>query len=122
MCRFDDYRAFVHAWETIHPQTPTSADEIDAVLHAERWDRDRRRQAHHTEPFEALPDGAFVLHAGEPWLVRGDRLRRWSPAGYVEGMVRPSGMATVITPPSLVSVLRTERDPAVPFLHPTAGE
>ena len=32
-----------------------------------------------------LPDGAFVLRDdGAPWLVRGDALLRWTPAGYAE--------------------------------------
>ena len=39
-------------------------------------------QLHHRAPLGDLPDGAFVLHDGEPWLVRGPELARWTPAGY----------------------------------------
>ena len=49
-----------------------------------------------------------------------DALLRWTPAGYTQRVARPAGRASVLTPPSLVEVLRGERDPLVPFLHPTA--
>ena len=67
------------------------------------------------------PTAAFVLRAGEPWLVLGDALLRWSPSGYNERVVRPqTEAATVITPPSLLDVLRCGLAGAVPLLHPTA--
>src|ERR671916_1251461 len=43
------------------------ADAIDARLHAERLGPGGRRL--HDLPFGELPDGAFVLHDGAPWLV-----------------------------------------------------
>jgi hypothetical protein len=58
---------------------------------------------------------------GEPYLVFGPSLLRWTNAGYAERVSRPRGEdAIVITPPTLVEVLRAERDPLIPFLHPTA--
>ena len=55
-------------------------------------------------------------------LVRGARLLRWTPAGYVEPTSRPRGQqARVITPRSLVSILRAGWEPLVPLLHPSAG-
>jgi hypothetical protein len=74
-------------------------------------------------PWAELPDGTFVLVEERPWLVRGDALLEWNPAGYVaERRARPrGGTAVVLTPPSLVDVLRAGWAPAtVPFLHPTA--
>ena len=57
----------------------------------------------------------------EPWLVLGDELLRWSPAGYTERVARPSnGAATVVTPPSLLDVLRRGFTGVVPLLHPSA--
>ena len=45
----------------------------------------------------------------------------WTPSGYVDRMVRPRrGSVPVLTPPSLVEVLRAGWDPLVPFLHPSA--
>jgi len=57
-----------------------------------------------------------------PCLVLGDMLLRWTPGGYVEARARPAGrQAALITPPSLVVVLRAGWEPVVPLLHPTAG-
>jgi hypothetical protein len=121
MCRHGDYARFVRAWSEFHPHRPTTADAIDELLHAERWDRQRRRPSHHAAPVADLPDGAFILRGDDPWLVCGAALLRWTPAGYADRVRRPHrGEATVITPLSLVSLLRTDRDPLVPFLHPSA--
>ena len=92
------------------------------MLHHERWDATDRRQRHHEAPLRELPDGTFILgERDEPWLVLGSRLMRWTPAGYAERAPRrPRVTVTVITPPSLVKVLTTERTPLVPFLHPSA--
>ena len=69
-----------------------------------------------------LPDGAFVLRDGAPWLVLGGRLLAWTPAGYGERVPRPTReRALVITPPSLVEVLRAGWQPLVPLLHPSAN-
>jgi hypothetical protein len=121
LCRYADYEAFVDTWTEIHPHRATNADAIDDVLHHERWDADRRTQRHHEAAFRELPDGTFVLRDGEPWLVLGRRLARWTPSGYEARAPRPVKRdATVITPPSLVKVLEIERTPLVPFLHPSA--
>ncbi len=107
-CRREDYLRFVQLWGA-------RADAIDARLHEERLGERRRR------PLDGLPDGTFVLRDGEPWLVLGAELRRWTPAGYRERAERAGGRATVVTPPSLVDVLRSGWSGAVPFLHPSAG-
>ena len=52
--------------------------------------------------------------------MRGGELLRWTPAGYAERTARPGGRATVVTPPTLLGVLRAGWDGAVPLLHPTA--
>ncbi|MET0512128.1 MAG: hypothetical protein ABW135_10675 [Thermoleophilaceae bacterium] len=68
-----------------------------------------------------LPDGSFVLHDREPWLVLGSDLFRWSPGAYTQRTPRPSrGPAELLTPPSLVEVLRRDWRPLVPLLHPSA--
>jgi hypothetical protein len=68
-----------------------------------------------------LPNGAFVLFQGRPHLVLGSQLLRWSPGGYTARAMTPAGaQATVITPPSLVALLATDRTPLVPLLHPSA--
>ena len=71
---------------------------------------------------EALPDGAFVRIGGEPRLVLGPELLTWTPAGYTARRPRPpSGDVELITPPSLVELLRRGWEPLVPLLHPSAG-
>jgi hypothetical protein len=105
-CRREDYVRFLEIVDA------PGADAIDTRLHAERFSR-------HED--DDPPDGAMVLRKGEPWLVSGDDLLRWTPAGYTERVPRPSGVATVITPPSLVGVLRSGwGGAAVPLLHPTS--
>ena len=108
-CRREDYRRFLALVGA------ASAGAIDERLHAERLDPPRSRS------FASLPDAAFVLRGGEPWLLRGGELLRWTPAGYTERVQRPGrGRATVLTPPSLVEVLGAGWSGAVPLLHPTA--
>ena len=70
---------------------------------------------------DELPDGAFVLRDGEPWLVCGERLLSWTAAGYRARTSRPAGeRALLITPPSLLPLLRDGREGLVPLLHPSA--
>ena len=122
LCRYADYEAFVDTWTDIHPRAATNADAIDEVLHRERWDAAERRQRRHAAPMRDLPDGTFVIDkGGDAWLVLDSQLLRWTPAGYTDRRPRkPRATAIVVTPPSLVRVLSTERAPLVPFLHPSA--
>ena len=120
LCRREDYDRLVAFWRELHPGQ-AGADAIDAQLHAERLDPDTRAQRHHGAPLDDLPDGAFVLRDGDPWLVRGAELLRWTPSGYAPRVPRPGREhATVITPPSLLALLGNDWRPVVPLLHPTA--
>jgi hypothetical protein len=105
-CRRDDYVRFTEIWGA-------RADAIDARLHDERLGPRREREV------DELPDGAFVLRGGQPWLVLGDELLGWTPGGYGERVVRPTGRTTVLTPPSLLEVLRAGWSGDVPLLHPS---
>ena len=115
LCRRADYEHLRAVWA----EPDAGADAIDERLHAERLDARTRGRRLHQVPFGELPDGAFVMRDDEPWLVRGGRLLAWSPGGYSDRSPRPArGTATVITPPSLVALLRTERTPARPAAPP----
>jgi hypothetical protein len=121
-CRYEDYRRFSAIWQRLHPGQ-IGADAMDEQLQAERIDPATRGQRRHAMASGDLPDGTFVLRDARPCLVLGGELREWTPAGYVgERRERPSsGAAVVLTPPSLVGVLRAGWEPAtVPFLHPSA--
>jgi hypothetical protein len=119
LCRRADYDRFVEIWSELHPRQ-RSADAIDERLHGERVEPTTRGQRQHVALLDELPDGAFVLESGEPHLVLGRKLLRWTPGGYVEPRRNSDGEAVLITPPSLVAVLRTGWEPLVPLLHPSA--
>jgi hypothetical protein len=121
LCRRADYVRLGEIWRELHPGQK-GADAIDLQLHGERVTPVTRAQLHHREAFDDLPDGAFVLFEGAGWLVLGSQLLRWTAAGYSERRPRPQGeTAVVITPPSLVAVLRAGWLPLVPLLHPSAS-
>jgi hypothetical protein len=123
LCRREDYVRFGEMWRQRHPGQ-VGADAIDAQLHNERVTPDTRVQLRHEAAFADLPDGTFVLEDDGPWLVIGRSLLRWTPEGYTERTPRPAhGQAEVITPASVVAVLRVGwQQPLVPLLHPSALE
>jgi hypothetical protein len=121
LCRREDYNRLVGIWVELHPGE-VSADAIDARLHAERVVAGGTAQRRHDVQLDDLPDGAFVLWDGVPCLVLGPRLLRWTAAGYDARVPRPAGRrAVLLTPPSLVAVLRAGWQPLVPLLHPSAS-
>jgi hypothetical protein len=122
LCRRADYDRLVAVWRELH-RGQVGADAIDAQLHEERVASGTRQQLHHEALLDDLPDGAFVLRDGEAWLLLGSRLLRWTASGYVAPRARPRRQqALVITPPSLVAVLRAGWQPLVPLLHPSATD
>lgn len=119
-CRRVDYNLLSDIWSELHG-VPVRADSIDAQLHRERLGANVGRRRLHEMPYASLPDATFVLDANQPCLVLGKALLPWSPAGYQEPRLRPvQGLATVITPPSLVAVLQHGWAPLVPLVHPSA--
>jgi hypothetical protein len=120
LCRHADYKRFSEIWQMLHPGE-VGADTIDARLHTERFDPGPRTQRHSSASLSEVPDGAFVLRDDAAWLVRGGELLRWTAAGYDMRAKRPTRCdARVITPPSLVEVLRTGWQSLVPVLHPSS--
>ena len=107
-CRNADYRTFLALTGA------AGADELDRRLHAERG------RVHERE-LKELPDGAFVVLDGEPWLVLGSELLRWTPGGYAERRKRFSGRVDVVTPPTSVQVLASGWSGSVPLVHPQAA-
>jgi hypothetical protein len=120
LCRREDYNRFGALWAELHGGE-SGADAMDERLHEERVEPGTRAQRHDEAPLDDLPDGVFVVRDGEPWLVRGASLLRWTPGGYGPRMPRPGGTAEIVTPPSLVAVLRAGWAGAVPLLHPSAS-
>ena len=119
-CRRADAKAFAEKWAHAKRSTVPRAPAMDLVLQAERLDGRAKRS--HDMPISDLPDGAFVTLQEKPnvaFAVRGSHLLRWDFAGYAEKIARPRGMAKVLTPPSIVSVLAAGYPPQ---WHPSAGE
>ncbi|HEV8019809.1 MAG TPA: hypothetical protein VGP41_01025 [Candidatus Lustribacter sp.] len=115
-CRNADYRRFRTLWELCHAG-PASADVIDRRLETERRARGTKRTFR--ADVATLPDGTYVSVDGAAWLVRADRLHRWSDTGYRESRSRPAhGAVEVLTPPSIVAVLAAGYAPGI---HPTAS-
>ena len=120
LCRREDYERFVGIWHELHPGQ-VGADAIDAQLHGERVASDTGAQLSREAPLDELPDGAFVIHEGAACLVLGAELLGWTARGYVGRLPRSAGgHATLLTPPSLVGILRAGWHPLVPLLHPSA--
>jgi hypothetical protein len=119
-CRHPDWRRFGDCWAAV-VDPDRRADAIDARLHAERLDPGTGAARTHLGPVAGLPDGVFLLDQGRPHVVRGDRLLRWTPAGYRDPRPRPGGRLPVITPPALVDVLRAGWSSELPWLHPSAA-
>lgn len=105
-CRWQSYVAYRDAWAEVSGSRP-SAREMNRQLQRERLvTRTHRRQLHDTA-WAGLPAGTFVNIDGEPWLVIGDEIVRWTKEGYRDRRPRPpAGTASMITPPSTVAVLR----------------
>jgi hypothetical protein len=112
LCRRDDYNRFLAIVGA------SGADEIDERLDRERLAGSGRRLR--PAVADELPDGAFVLGDGEPWLVLGTYLLRWTPSGYTARVTRADRRVETITPPSLLAVLRAGWEPVVPLMHPSA--
>eukprot|EP00966_Prymnesium_polylepis_P254280 5876545-Prymnesium_polylepis.1 len=125
-CRRLDFKAFRAAWARAHGPPPSaaaswSASAIDRVIHDERREPDDGSKRLHDvrSVWEDLPDGAMLAVAtaagGErsSWLYWQNALHRWSHDGYRERVARSdvdswthAASMTLLTPPSLVAVLR----------------
>jgi hypothetical protein len=119
-CQRDRYLEFRRHWIAGRgvDEGPVSADRLDAVLHAERLDADRRRPTN-LEPLDGLPDGAMVADGGRAYLVREGQLLPWTPEGY-GAPVRVPAIAgpRVLTPRSTLAAIRQGYRVR---LHPTAS-
>jgi hypothetical protein len=103
LCRREDYRRVLEL--TGEP----GADALDLRLHGERTG------ARPVVPVGELPDGAFVLHDDTPHIVLDGTIRPWSFSGY-GAPADPPREAQLVTPRTLVEVLRAGWSPVVPFV------
>ena len=71
----------------------------------------------HRRSLETLPDGAFIVLDDKPYALRANRLLRWTPSGYTNSRPRTRGRVDVLTPPSILAVLKAGY---LPGWHPSA--
>lgn len=113
-CRRDAALSFSAAWADGKGIEVPTASEMDSVLHGERIERGHKKIHAFAGPVSELPDGAFVVSAGEAFAVVGGLAFRWTASGYLDSMElsRADGL---LTPPSTLQVLRAGYRPV---LHP----
>ncbi len=114
-CRDADYKRFSALWETCFG-IPADADAMDAILHAERLDGRAKRTVR--ARVDSLPNGTYIV-AGDALacVVWDDALVVWGAGAYGERLRRPkSAIVEVLTPPSIVAVIRAG---FLPGVHPT---
>jgi hypothetical protein len=117
LCRRVNHERFRAAWQRAFAlEQKPSAVAMDRALHAARIER--RGQRHHRARLETLPDGAMIEVEGAAWLVLGDRLLRWSHAGYGDERKRGRGEVSVITPSPTIACLASGYSA---LLHPSAN-
>ncbi len=124
LCRRADYDAFQSALaKAFHRDERMSADDLDRMLHQARIAPETGAQHRFETRLDDLPDGAMVRFAVEPeaaWLVRGDRLIRWTICGYADVRERPRGrLAEVLTPRPTILALQHGYEP---YFHPTSND
>jgi hypothetical protein len=116
-CRRADFLRFRQAWTDTRGGGPPRVDDMDRVLHAERIGPGRTKQLHLAR-LSDLPEGSMVAKDDVAWLVAGDDLLQWTPAGYTRRQaLRGSATVLVLTPPSIVEIVRSGYRPGI---HPTA--
>ena len=119
LCRREDYVRLGEIWRSLHPADEERTPSTPPCMANVGTPR-RGRAAARGRGWTAA--GRDVRAARRPALPGGRRTAAaWSAGGYSAGVPRPAGgRATVITPPSLVGVLRAGWRPLVPLLHPSA--
>jgi hypothetical protein len=110
-CRRQAALDFQSFWTEAHGAF-ARADEMDRVLGEDRRHRGGRKKTYVAD-VRGLPDGAFVARDGAAWLVRGRRLLRWTPAGYLDSRGRGSGAVEVLTPRATTAVIQAGYVPGV---------
>jgi hypothetical protein len=106
-CHHAEYQYFKAAW-AVGVGAPNGADEMDAVLHADRLEGRGAHQRKRTywEQMATLPEGVFIRLDRSAWLLWGGQLLEWSAGDY--RLRRPLPPSTshveILTPRTLVAV------------------
>lgn len=99
-CQYQRFKEFVTLWKKANQQPDIKLKELDDTIHSERTNKDRPLHSLGT-----LPDGVFIEHENQPFLIQDGQLWAWSFAGYAAPITLPAEtMVKTITP---YSVIRT---------------
>jgi hypothetical protein len=106
-CRRDDANRFKTAWLSGNPEygfdKKTAIGKIDEIMHQQRIDKNGDKVTFEAD-VQGLPNGTFIQVNDEPYLVAGNQLFHWTPAGYNKpGLLLKPGEVTVLTPRSTVN-------------------
>ncbi|NNE82274.1 MAG: hypothetical protein HKN18_18540 [Silicimonas sp.] len=99
LCRRPAYQAYRKA-----AGLTGSAKAMDDQLHGERAVPRKFDQRRHSASAASLPDGAIIFDK-VPKLVKGQFVYPVTPSRYGPADARPSGMVTVLTPPTSLAAL-----------------
>jgi hypothetical protein len=113
-CRRSDAEAFRAAWGKNTGRKKPLAAEMDAVLHAERLDRGRKRVHPMPGHIDSLPDGTVITAGGDAYTLAQGRAFRWTEKGYGEPEQVPPANG-LLTPPSTLLAMQAGYRPR---LHP----
>ncbi|MCQ6957249.1 hypothetical protein [Mucilaginibacter aquariorum] len=115
-CRRENAIRFKMAWLKGNPQygfdQKTSIKKIDEVIHQERIDK-KGQKVTSEATVEYLPNGTFIKHNGEPFLISAGRRYLWTPSGYEKPQKLGEGKVTVLTPASIINAFRAGYDPQI---------
>lgn len=114
-CRRREAEAFRAAWAQARGGGAAPlATEIDAVLHAERLERGRKRVHPVPGSIDELPDGTVIAAGGVAYTLARGRAFRWSESGYGPAQPMPSADGLLTPPSTMLAMRRGYR----PLLHP----
>ncbi|MDM8518582.1 hypothetical protein QUF64_00940 [Anaerolineales bacterium HSG6] len=113
-CNRANHQRFMAYWQTVHPQSTRSVDEI---LHRERTLSHQPRQHSKVDyriSINSLPYGTFITIAGQPYILLEETMRPWKFTGYGQALLRwQDTKVRVLTPESTVAVLAAGYRPEV---------
>lgn len=120
-CRRSDFKRFKSLWIMGNPgygfDEKTRISEIDDIIHRERIGPDQSKIVYR-ESLRNLPEGVFVRHQNEAYLLKEAKLHLWSPSGYQDAIDLPAaGPVEVLTPESIVNTIRAGYLPQISGLH-----
>jgi hypothetical protein len=104
LCRREAAERFKVCWASAKEEPLPSAAQMDAVLHAERFERGRKRLHPVKLLLTDLPDGVVVAVDGDAYTLRAGYAYRWTNEGYERPQVLDDA-DWLLTPPSTVMAL-----------------